>query len=139
MHPETIIELIVAALIVLILFGSTIFVPIKFRKMVRRLAFTGTLAIGLFFLVRPLWIDIKLDNKTEQLHGYLTEKYPDETWEIYRKGTPQHHRFQLEVQFDNEPGWIYTYFIDDSEIYQLSWSVPDGQIPDDGGHYEPTQ
>jgi hypothetical protein len=137
MHPITVIELICAGVIVLLLLGVTILVPKKLRKIGLTLTAAVVLSMGLFFAVRPLWIDYRVGIKTEQLNQYLAEKYPNELWEIRRKEGRQYNPYHLEVRFENEPGWIYTYFVDDSRILQLGRSVPDGQHHDNGKHYEP--
>lgn len=137
MHPITVIEMISTIFLVLFLFGSAFLVPKKFRKIGLLMAAVVTLGMGLFFAVRPLWIDYRVSIKTEQLNQYLAEKYPNETWAIRRQEGRQYNPYHLEVRFENEPGWGYIYFVDDSRILQLGRSVPDGHHPDNGKHYEP--
>lgn len=139
MHPITVIEIIGTSLIVVVFFSIALFVPVKFRKKAMLSASVVTLGLGLSFLVRPFWINYQIEIKKEELNQYLAEKYPKETWEIRRRDGRQYNPYHLEVRFDNEPGWVYTYFIDDTKIYQLSWAVPDGQVPDGGKHYEPNK
>ncbi|WP_285290812.1 hypothetical protein [Bacillus sp. ISL-45] len=40
------------------------------------------------------------------------------------------------MTFANEPGWIYSYSVNDERIKQVSVGVPDAQLPDEGLHYE---
>jgi hypothetical protein len=137
MHPITVIEIIVTSLIVVVFFSIALFVPVKFRKKALLSASVVTLGLGLSFVVRPFWINYQVEIKKEALNQYLAEKYPKETWEIRRRDGRQYNPYHLEVRFDNEPRWVYTYFVGDSKIYQSARSVPDGQGPIVGKHYEP--
>ncbi|MCM3765162.1 hypothetical protein [Neobacillus niacini] len=136
LHPITVIETISTAFMVMFLFGVAFIVPKRSRKIGLLLAATVTFSMGLFFAVRPLWIDYRVGIKTEQLNQYLAEKYPNETWEIRRKEGRQFNPYHLDVKFENEPEWIYTYFVKDLRISQLGLSVPNEQMPNEGKHYE---
>lgn len=137
MHPITVIETISTVFMLMFLIGVAFIVPKRFRKIGLLLAATVIFSMGLFFAVRPFWIDYRVGIKTEQLNQYLAEKYPNETWEIRRKVGRQYNPYHLDVKFENEPGWVYTYFVEDSRVSQLGLSVPNEQMPNDGKHYEP--
>lgn len=73
----------------------------------------------------------------EQLNQYLQEKYPNERWEITRKIGRQYNPYHLNVEFENEKGWIYTYsVVRESHICQRSWVPPEGKFPNEGQHFE---
>ncbi|MFJ5714421.1 hypothetical protein [Neobacillus sp. NPDC093127] len=136
MHPITVIEIIVSALIIIILFSATLLVPQKVRKKSLLIASILSLIIGLFFAIRPIWINYQVREKTGQLNQYLKQKYPYEEWEINRKIGRQYNPYHLEVRFENEKGWVYTYLVNDDNISQIAWSVPDNQSSNEGKHYE---
>ncbi|ETI70784.1 hypothetical protein [Neobacillus vireti] len=136
MDPITVIEIIVSTVIIIILFSAALLVPQKVRKQSLLLASILSLIIGLFFAIRPIWINFQVKEKTAQLNQYLKQKYPNEEWEIKRKIGRQYNPYHLDVRFDNEKGWVYTYFVNDHTIFQIAWSVPDNQSSNEGKHYE---
>jgi hypothetical protein len=90
-----------------------------------------------FFLIRPYWIDYQVSIKTEQLNTYLDKKYPDQHWKITRKIGRQYNPYELDVEFDNEKGLIYSYFVKSvSNIKQNGFSVPDGLDSRKAKHFQ---
>ncbi|WP_421378343.1 hypothetical protein ACOJQI_12755 [Bacillus salacetis] len=75
--------------------------------------------------------------KTEALNEYLEVKYPDERWEIRSRTGRQYNPYHLEVTFQNERGWTYTYSVaDEDKICQSVWTPPEGLLPNEGMHFE---
>jgi hypothetical protein len=140
MHPITAIEITVSIAIVTLLFVIVSIIPKKVRKISLLLASSLTLILILFFVIRPYWINHQVSVKTELLNQYLEKKYPNQEWQIKRKVGRQNNPYHLDVTFENEKGWIYTYLVgDENTICQLSYGVPDGQFPQEGKHYEKTK
>ncbi|WP_156791327.1 hypothetical protein [Bacillus sp. SG-1] len=78
-----------------------------------------------------------MTKKTEALKEYLSEKYPGEEWEIQRQVGRQYNPYHLEVTFDNEKDWAYTYSVaDKNKICQSVWTPPEGMLPREGKHFE---
>lgn len=91
----------------------------------------------IFFFVRPYWIEFQVSKKTQHLNQYLIEKYSNEGWTITRREGRQYNPYQLEVEFESEKGWTYTYLVvDEEEICQSIWTPPEGELPSEGKHYE---
>lgn len=78
MHPKEIIEFMIVAVIIIISF----FLKDKWRKLGWSLALVVLLTYCAFYIVRPCWIDAKIDKKVELLELFLEQKYPNEAWEI---------------------------------------------------------
>ncbi|RSD29580.1 hypothetical protein [Mesobacillus subterraneus] len=136
MHPITIIEILVALGIFVVVLVLGHFWAKRNRKAALVLvAFVAVAEIG-FFIIRPLWIDYHLGIKTEQLEEYLEEKYPGETFEISRRTSRNYNPYHLEVRFENEPGWSYSYSVNDGKIKQVGIGVPDDELPEEGLHYD---
>lgn len=111
--------------------------PRKIREisLIRASALTALLL--LLFTIRPFWIDYQVSKKTQQLNYFLEEKYPEQEWEISRKEGTQYSPYQLQVKFDNEEDWTYTYSVaNKTNFCQLSWTPPIGKYPNEGKHYE---
>lgn len=96
-----------------------------------------TIILILLFAIRPYWIDYQVSKKMEQLNQYLEERYPKEQWQITRQLGRQNNPYRLNVEFENEKGWIYTYsVVNEKNSCQRVWTPPEGKFPDEGKHYE---
>jgi hypothetical protein len=125
LHPFTVIEITFTVIFLSALFIMAMLIPKSKRKI--GLYSTGfiTVMILAFFLIRPHWINYKVSIKTEQLHAYLEKKYPGEEWEITRNVGRQYNPYHLDVEFENEKGWFYTYWVKDANnIKQKGYAVP---------------
>ncbi|OIU71674.1 hypothetical protein [Rossellomorea aquimaris] len=137
MHPITVIEILMSAALILILFVTAILMPAKIRKLSIIAAFSATVLILLFFTFRPFWIDYQVSRKTEQLNQYLEGKYPGQEWEVSRRIGRQYNPYHMMVEFENEKGWTYTYsVVDEKNICQSVWTPPEGRLPNEGEHFE---
>lgn len=136
MHPITVIEIIISIVSILVLLAIALLVP----KKVKRAVLLSVLCLILleigFFSLRPVWIDYQVSKKTKQINQYLARKYPNESWEIKRREGRQYNPYYLEVTFENEPNWIYMYFVDsDGQVNQRGFATQ--FLNDDGKHIEP--
>jgi hypothetical protein len=139
MHPITVIEITASVICVVLLFIITMLIPKKARKISLFLVLFITLVLISWFAVRPYWIDYKVSIKTEQLNLYLKQRYPNQEWKIDRKVGRQYNPYSLDVTFENEKDWTYSYLVRDNQtISQNGYSVPDGKSPEAGQHHETT-
>ncbi|MGR3764172.1 hypothetical protein [Rossellomorea sp. NS-SX7] len=137
MHPITVIEILMSAALILILFVTAFLLPKKIRRVSIIAASSTTVLILLFFALRPYWIDYQVARKTEQLNQFLEVKYPGQEWEVSPQTGRQYNPYHLNVQFANEKGWTYTYsVVDEENICQSVWTPPEGILPSEGRHFE---
>jgi heme/copper-type cytochrome/quinol oxidase subunit 2 len=136
-HPITVIEILMSAVPIFILFVTAFLLPEKIRRLSIIAASSATILILLFFALRPFWIDYQVSRKTEKLNHYLEGKYPGQEWEISRRTGRQYNPYHLMVEFENEKGWTYTYsVVDEKNICQSVWTPPEGRLPNEGKHFE---
>ena len=134
MHPITVIEILLAVGFVLVLLVFAYFLP---KKKVALMIMLGVVVAELaFFAIRPLWIDYHRGIKTEQLAEYLENRYPGEEFKISYRTSRSYSPYHLDVRFTNEPGWIYSYSVNENDIKQVDIGVPDAELPEEGHHYE---
>ncbi|KSU64536.1 hypothetical protein AS034_01480 [[Bacillus] enclensis] len=137
MHPITVIEMLMSAALIFLLFVTAFLLPAKIRRLSIIAASSATVLILLFFALRPFWIDYHVSRKTEQLNHYLERKYPGQEWKISRRIGRQYNPYHLMVEFENEKGWTYTYsVVDEKNICQSVWTPPEGRLPNQGEHFE---
>lgn len=89
-------------------------------------------AYGIFYIARPFWIDIQIDNKVELVKLYLEQRYPDEKWIVStvphrEKGFNHMNPYYIGVVFESKPEVTYDYWVESKNIiYQISYSTNDG-------------
>ncbi|MCF6139168.1 hypothetical protein [Pseudalkalibacillus berkeleyi] len=130
--------MMMAAGVIAFVFLVAIFVPKNVRKVTIIIATSITMAILLFFAIRPIWYEYQITKSEERLNHYLSNKYASEDWKIERRTTPRYNAYQLNVTFQSEKEWTYTYYIKD-EICQISWSSTGLEPPSQAEHYEPKE
>lgn len=129
MHPTEIIELMIAGSILLVILGVSFIVKGKWRKIIRGMAIFYLLSFGVFYFIRPYWIDMQIEKKVGYLQIYLEERYPEETWEVqtvpHREDGYKHlNPYYIGVIFDTERGVKYGYYVRNKDtIKQLSFSI----------------
>jgi len=127
MHPTEIIEFMIIGSIIAVIIIISLFLNGRWKRSTWTLALVVLLAYGLFFFVRPYWIDAKIDKKVELLTPYLEKKYPNEEWKIstvpHREdGFKSQNPYYIQVDFENEPGVSYQYWVEkENDIYQISY------------------
>lgn len=119
--------MIVGGVLLVILFLSFLLKG-KWRKIIQGLAVVYLVAFGIFYAVRPSWIDLQIENKIGYLDLYLKEQYPEERWEFspvpHREDGYKHmNPYHIGVKFETEPEVEYKYFvINKDEIIQTGYS-----------------
>ncbi|GEL77424.1 hypothetical protein [Tenuibacillus multivorans] len=137
MDPISIIEISASIFFVIVIFVIALLLPSKVRKLSLVIAFSLTLLLLLFFAIRPFWVDYQVSVKTEQLNQYLEGKYPNQEWGISREVGRRYNPYDLEVIFEKEQGWTYTYLVvNETNICQVGWSPPEGKFPNEGKYFE---
>lgn len=132
MHPIEIIEFMIVGSIIGTLAIISFFLRGKWRKRGWTLTLVVFLAFSILYVVRPYWIDAKIDKKVELLRPYLEQKYPGEEWTIstvpHREdGYESQSPYSLMVVFKNEPEVTYYYWVENkNDIYQNSYSTING-------------
>lgn len=120
--------MIVGGVLLVILFVSFL-IKGKWRKIIQGLAVASLIAFGIFYAVRPSWIDLQIENKIGYLDMYLKEQYPEETWEFstvpHRVDGYKHmNPYYIGVKFGTEPEVEYKYFVrKKDDINQAGYSV----------------
>ncbi|KZE64835.1 hypothetical protein AWM68_09265 [Fictibacillus phosphorivorans] len=138
LHPITVIEITFTMLFISALFATAFFIPKKKRKLGFYTAGILTSLVLVFFMIRPLWIHYQVSIKKEQLTHYLTNQYPGEEWNITQNIGRQYNPYIFLVEFQNEKGWNYHYYVKDAlHITQNGLSTPDGVDHIEGKHYQP--
>lgn len=137
MNPITATEITFSAIFVIVIFVISLLTPSNVRKLSLTIALLLTILLVLYFVIRPYWVENQVSKKMEQLNQYLMEKYPNQEWTISRQEGRQYNPYHLDVVFENETGWTYTYSVkDEKNICQNVWTSPEGEFPDEGKHFE---
>ncbi|PFA69218.1 hypothetical protein CN378_04920 [Bacillus sp. AFS015802] len=140
MHPITVVEMTTCAAFIMIIFAVAFLLPEKIRKLCLIFASSLTVIVLSFFVIRPYFIDYQVSKKTEQLNHILEKRYPNQEWEIGHLTGRQYNPYHLNVEFENEKGWTYTYsVVDEKNICQNAWTPPEGSLPKEGKHVESNQ
>lgn len=135
MHPITVIEITFSTIFLIIIFVTALSLPKKFKKSSLVIASSIAVLLLSFFALRPYWVDYQVSKKTEQLHHYLEEKYPNQEWTLSRNIGRNYNPYHSNVVFEDEKGWTYTYSLKET-ICQSGWSPPKGKFPSEGKHFE---
>ncbi|WP_100407861.1 hypothetical protein [Bacillus solitudinis] len=137
MHPITVIEITVSIAFAIVIFIIPFLLPSKVRKLSLIIASSLIVLLLLFYTIRPFWIEYHVSKKTEQLNRFLEGEYPHQEWQIKRRVGRQYNPYHLEVTFENEKGWTYTYsVVNETNICQNGWTPPDGKYPNEGKYYK---
>ncbi|MCM3638971.1 hypothetical protein M3152_14805 [Sporosarcina luteola] len=64
MHPAELIELIIVGGILLVILLVSLILKGKWRKVIQGLAILFLVSFGIFYFVRPDWIDIQIEKKS---------------------------------------------------------------------------
>jgi hypothetical protein len=139
LYPITVIEIIFTVIFLGALFIIVILIPKTKRKIGLYAASLITVIVFAFFLIRPHWVNYQVSIKTEQLHAYLEKNYPGEDWKIKRKVGRQYNPYHLDVEFENEKGWFYTYWVKSADtIKQKGYAAPVSETENrEPKHFQP--
>ncbi|GAE29796.1 hypothetical protein [Halalkalibacter hemicellulosilyticus] len=128
MHPTEVIEFIVVVGIIVVIIIISFLLKGNWRKLGQALALVVLVAYCLFFIARPNWIDSQIEKKVYMLEPYLEQKYPKDDWMIttvpHRENGYKHlNPYYIGVIFENEPEVTYHFWVDENNIYQISYST----------------
>ncbi|WP_214754502.1 hypothetical protein [Exiguobacterium sp. s16] len=128
MHPLDIFEWMTAIGILLLIVATSFLFRGKWRRAMRVLAVAYVITYGVFYLVRPYWMNHQIDRDIVALESYLESRYPAETVTIESipygtDGFESMNPYTLFVTFSTEPDAEYTYIVEDgTHIRQRSHS-----------------
>ncbi|SES12551.1 hypothetical protein [Psychrobacillus sp. OK032] len=101
----------------------------KWRKYGLLFSLVLTVGFGIFYVIRPYWIDAQIYKKVELLESYLEQHYSNEEWEIstvpHREDGYEHlNPFYISVTFKNEPDVSYEYWVEnETSVFQRGYST----------------
>ncbi|WP_144704237.1 hypothetical protein [Fictibacillus phosphorivorans] len=135
LHPITVNEIMFTVTLISTLFIIAFLIPKTKRKTGLYTASVITALVLLFFIIRPFWIDYHVSVKKDQLTLYLEKQFPNEKWQITQNIGRQYNPYIFLVEFHNEKGWKYHYFVKNADhIKQHGLSMPDGSKKIEGKH-----
>lgn len=141
MHPIELIELMIAGGILLVILSVSFILKGKWRKIIWGLAVVYLISFSSFYMLRPYWIDLQIENKVGYLQMHLEKQYPEETWEFWtvphrEDGYESMNPYYISVIFDNEPEVEYKYFVrNKDDIIQMGYSSQN-ELPSNLLHLE---
>jgi hypothetical protein len=128
LHPEELIELMITCGIFLIILFISFVKKGNWRKIFQVLAVIYLLSFSVFYVVRPYWIDLQIENKVGYLQMHLVQQYPKETWGFWtvphlENGYESMNPYIIGVIFTSEPEVEYKYFVrNKDEVVQTGYS-----------------
>jgi hypothetical protein len=128
LHPKEVIELMIACGILLVILVTSFVMKGKRRKILQGVAVVCLLSFSVFYVVRPFWIDLQIENKVGYLQTHLEQQYPNETWEFWTvphrvDGYESMNPYIIGVIFSSEPEVKYKYLVrNKNEVVQTGYS-----------------
>jgi hypothetical protein len=128
LHPKEVIELMIACGILLVILVTSFVMKGKRRKILQGVAVVYLLSFSVFYVVRPFWIDLQIENKVGYLQTHLEQQYPNETWEFWTvphrvDGYESMNPYIIGVIFSSEPEVKYKYLVrNKNEVVQTGYS-----------------
>jgi hypothetical protein len=128
MHPKEVIELMIAGGLLLVILVASFVMKGKRRKILQGVAVVYLLSFSVFYVVRPIWIDLQIENKVGYIQTHLEQKYPNETWEFWTvphrvEGYKSMNPYIIGVIFSSEPEVEYKYLVrNKNEVVQTGYS-----------------
>jgi hypothetical protein len=128
LHPKEVIELMIAGGILLVILVASFVIKGKWRKILQGVAVVYILSFSVFYVVRPFWIDLQIENKVGYLQTHLEQQYPNEIWEFWsvphrEDGYESMNPYIIGVIFTSEPEVEYKYFVrNKDEVVQTGYS-----------------
>jgi hypothetical protein len=127
-HPIELIEHLLVAVVVFLMFAASYGFRGKWRKMIRLLAVLCIIAYAVFYAIRPSLIEERVAADVVILEDELEERYPNETFTVttipFRtEGYESTDPYTIYVTFSSEPDAEYYYQVtDQGEIEQRGFS-----------------
>lgn len=128
MHPTELIEYLLVAVVVFLIFATSYVFHGKWRTMIRLLAVLCILTYAVFYAIRPSLIESRLAADVVILEDELEERYPNETFTVttipFRtEGYESTNPYTIYVTFSSEPDAEYYYQVtDEGEVEQRGFS-----------------
>ncbi|MCC5892937.1 hypothetical protein [Exiguobacterium sp.] len=128
MHPNELIDHLLAVLVVTILIFSAIWFRGRWRLLLLAVACVSVIAYVTFYVARPVLIADRVKEDVVILEAYLEEKYPQETFTIktipFRtEGYESKNPYTIYVTFSSEPDAEYFYRVtNQDEVTQRGFS-----------------
>lgn len=118
MHPTELIEHLLVAVVVFLMFAASYVFRGKWRKMIRLLAVICIIAYAVFYAIRPSLIEDRVAADVIILEDYLEERYPNEPFTVttipFRtEGYESKNPYTIYVTFSSEPDTEYFYRVKD--------------------------
>jgi hypothetical protein len=128
LHPKEVIEFMIVGGILLVILVAAFVMKGKRRKILQGLAIVYLISFSVFYVVRPFWIDLQIENKVGYLQTHLEQQYPNETWEFWTvphrvDGYESMNPYIIGVIFSSEPEVKYKYLVrNKNEVVQTGYS-----------------
>ncbi|WP_215190438.1 hypothetical protein [Exiguobacterium sp. s6] len=128
MHPIELIEHLMAAVIVTLIFAASYVFRGKWRTLMRLLGVLCIIAYAVFYAIRPSLIEDRVAADVIILEDELEERYPNETFTVttipFRtEGYESTDPYTIYVTFSSEPDAEYYYRVtDQGEVEQRGYS-----------------
>jgi hypothetical protein len=132
MHPIELIEVMIVGSVAVPILIISLLLNGKWRKFGCLLALGIMVAYGIFYGLRPFWIDTQVARKVEILKYHLEQRYRNEKWVIstvpYRQNKDKSmNPYLIRVVFQNEPEVTYYYRVESKDnIYTAVTGEPAG-------------
>ncbi|CAM3900168.1 hypothetical protein [Alkalicoccus chagannorensis] len=118
----------------LILLAATLITPQRLRILAGiflTLFLAVTLVNAMFWLVRPYQMVYQdVPERMDMLEEHLEEEYPGRSFDISQSPVDEDPLFLFFVEFDDEPGYVYYYYMD------RDTAEGESPIEPDGGHVQ---
>lgn len=128
MHPIELIEHLMAAVMVMLIFAGSYVFRGKWRTMIRLLAVICIITYTVFYAIRPSLIEGRVAADVVILEDELEERYPNETFTtttipFRTEGYESTDPYTIYVTFSSEPDAEYYYRVtDQGEVEQRGYS-----------------
>lgn len=128
MHPLEIFEWMTAVAVLIVLVVISLLLRGKWRHMLQVLIVLYVIGYGVFYLIRPNFVNQQIEQDVVELEAHLELRYPDEAVTIQSipygtDGFESMNPYTLFVTFSTEPDAEYTYIVkDEKHILQTSHS-----------------
>ncbi|WP_404283993.1 hypothetical protein [Exiguobacterium aurantiacum] len=128
MHPIELIEHLMAAVMVMLIFAASYVFRGKWRTMIRLLTVICIITYAVFYAIRPSLIEGRVAADVVILENELEERYPNETFTtttipFRTEGYESTDPYTIYVTFSSEPDAEYYYRVtDQGEVEQRGYS-----------------
>ncbi|MFC0300803.1 hypothetical protein ACFFIS_08215 [Virgibacillus soli] len=143
LYPHEVIEYMIAGgmILFLLIIAAILYwgKKLKFGFYISTVVLIGVIT---FFIIRPFWIEHQINKKSIALEEYLQAQYPDTTWTISAinfRGNKTQNPYYLLVEFSDDPGNIYYYYVYKDGSTKQMGGESGGSFLSDQKYYEPDE